>query len=123
MTGQPKLILRLEGLALFAAGLAAFVYLNQSVWIFAGVFFVPDISIAGYLAGPKVGSTFYNILHTTIWPLLLAIFGVLYGELFAQALAFIWLAHIGFDRALGYGLKYPSAFGDTHLGRIGGPVK
>jgi hypothetical protein len=25
----------------------------------------------------------------------------------------IWLAHIGFDRALGYGLKYSSGFGVT----------
>jgi hypothetical protein len=34
-------------------------------------------------------------------------------------IAMIWLAHIGFDRALGYGLKYASGFGFTHLGRIG----
>ena len=33
--------------------------------------------------------------------------------------ALIWAAHIGFDRALGYGLKYPTSFGETHLGRIG----
>ena len=36
-----------------------------------------------------------------------------------QALALIWIAHIGLDRALGYGLKYATGFGDTHLGRIG----
>jgi hypothetical protein len=37
----------------------------------------------------------------------------------AGPLALIWLAHIGIDRALGYGLKYASGFGFTHLGRIG----
>jgi hypothetical protein len=35
------------------------------------------------------------------------------------SLATIWIAHIGFDRALGYGLKYGSGFTHTHLGRIG----
>ena len=37
----------------------------------------------------------------------------------AVAVALIWLAHIGIDRALGYGLKYEAGFGFTHLGRIG----
>jgi hypothetical protein len=119
ITGQPKLILRLEGLVLFAASLAAFLYLKQSVWIFAGLFLVPDLSMAAYLAGQKPGAIVYNIFHTTVGPLLLAIYGVLSGELFAQVLASIWLAHIGIDRAIGYGLKYPSDFCDTHLGRIG----
>ena len=119
ITGQLKLILRLEGLVLFAAGLAAFLYLKQSVWLFAGLFLVPDFSMAAYLAGPKPGAIVYNIFHTTIGPLLLAIYGVLFGELFAQVLASVWLAHIGIDRAVGYGLKYPSDFRDTHLGRIG----
>ena len=36
-----------------------------------------------------------------------------------QAAALIWIAHIGLDRALGYGLKYATGFGDTHLGHIG----
>jgi hypothetical protein len=123
ITGQPKLILRLEGLVLFAAGLAAFLHLKQSVWIFAGLFLVPDLSMAAYLAGPKPGAIVYNIFHTTIGPLLLAIYGVLFGELFAQVLASVWLAYIGLDRAVGYGLKYATAFKDTHLGHIGGPAK
>jgi hypothetical protein len=119
ITGLPKLILRLEGLVLFAAGLAAFLYLKQSVWIFVGLFLVPDLSMAAYLSGPKPGAIVYNVFHTTIGPLLLAIYGVLFGELFAQVLASVWLAHIGLDRAVGYGLKYSSGFRDTHLGRIG----
>ena len=119
ITGQPKLILRLEGLILFVAGLAVFLYLKQSVWIFAGLFLVPDLSMAAYLAGPKLGAIVYNIFHATIAPLLLAISGVWFGDLLAQALASVWLAHIGLDRAIGYGLKYPSDFRDTHLGRIG----
>ena len=119
ISGGPKLLLRLEGLVLFAAGLAAFFYLKQSVWIFAGLILVPDLSMAAYFAGPKPGAIAYDIFHTTIGPLLLAIYGVLFGELFAQVLASVWLAHIGLDRALGYGLKYANDFRDTHLGRIG----
>lgn len=120
ISGGPKLLLRLEGLVLFTAGLAAFLYLKQSVWIFAGLFLVPDLSMAAYFAGPRPGAIVYNIFHTTILPLLLAIYGVLFGEPFAQVLASVWLAHIGLDRAIGYGLKYVTDFKDTHLGRIAG---
>ena len=120
ISGGPKLLLKLEGLMLFAAGLAAFLYLNQSFWIFAGLLLVPDLSMVAYFAGPKPGAIAYNIFHTTVGPLLLAIFGVLSDEILAQVLASIWLAHIGIDRALGFGLKYSTDFKDTHLGRIGG---
>ena len=118
-TGQPKLFLRLEGHALFAASLAAFIYLKQSYWIFAALFLVPDLCLAFYFIGPRRGAVVYNICHSTIGPWLLAIYGVLAGELFAQVIASVWVAHIGFDRVIGYGLKYPSDFRDTHLGRIG----
>ena len=47
-------------------------------------------------------------------------FGVLAGRPIYISLGLIWFAHIGFDRMMGFGLKYPTRFGDTHLGRIGG---
>ena len=105
---------------MFAEGLTAFLYLKQSVWIFAGLFLVPDLGMAAYFAGPKPGAPVYNIFHTTIGLLLLAVYGVLSGELFAQVLFSIWLANIGLDRAIGSGLVYATDFRDTHLGRIGG---
>lgn len=123
ISGGPKHLLRVEGLVLFGAGLAAFFYLKQSVWVFAGLFLAPDLSMAAYFAGPKPGAIAYNIFHSTIGPLLLAIFGVIWGDLFVQVVSCIWLAHIGLDRALGYGLKYASDFRDTHLGRIGRTAK
>lgn len=87
-------------------------------WIlFAALFLVPDVSFVGYLAGPRVGAATYNALHSYAGPLLLAGVFVLTGR--PAAIPLIWLAHVGFDRALGYGLKYDSAFGETHLGRIG----
>ena len=44
--------------------------------------------------------------------------GVLADSGLPVQLALIWLGHIGMDHALGYGLKYPTAFGDTHLQRV-----
>ncbi|WP_373505969.1 DUF4260 domain-containing protein [Aestuariivirga sp.] len=117
--GIPRLILRLEGLALLAAGIIAFSTTGQSWWLSAILFLVPDLSFAAYLFGPRVGAMGYNLLHSTVLPLTLGIAGFLVSSPVAMAVAAIWLSHIGFDRALGYGLKYPTAFHDTHLGRIG----
>lgn len=68
ISGGPKHLLRVEGLVLFGAGLAAFFYLKQSVWVFAGLFLAPDLSMAAYFAGPKPGAIAYNIFHSTIGP-------------------------------------------------------
>ena len=75
----------------------------------------------GYLAGPRIGAIAYNAFHILVWPALLLVAGLYSGEILAVQVAAIWIAHIAIDRALGYGLKLPSGFGDTHLGRIGKP--
>ena len=72
-----------------------------------------------YLRDPRFGAAAYNVAHAYALALPLALFGFLAGRPAVLAVALIWIAHIGFDRALGYGLKYPTGFGDTHLGRIG----
>jgi hypothetical protein len=119
--GQPRAWLCAEGMV--ALAVAATLYsLSDSSWlIFAVLFFTPDVSFLGYVAGPRIGSYTYNAVHSYVGPLAACLVLVL-----AQApvgLPLIWLAHIGLDRALGYGLKYPTAFQDTHLGRIGGRRK
>jgi hypothetical protein len=114
----PHLLLRAEGLALFAAALAVFLDRDYSLLLAALVFLAPDLSFAGYLAGPRIGSYAYNALHTTVGPLVLGTVGILADERLATEVALVWLGHIGVDRALGYGLKYPSAFKDTHLERV-----
>jgi hypothetical protein len=60
----------------------------------------------------------YNVAHATVGPIALAVVGVLADTDSCVQLAPIWLAHIGIDRLLGYGLKYPAAFQDTHLQRV-----
>ena len=72
-----------------------------------------------YLIGPRAGAFVYNLAHTYALALPLALAGFFLGSALASTLALIWVAHIGLDRMLGYGLKYQSSFGDTHLGRIG----
>jgi hypothetical protein len=119
VTGAVRILLRVEGAG--AAVLLAVLYARtgEPWWLFAVLFLTPDISFAGYLAGPRMGAAVYNAAHVTIGPAVLGATSLLAGWPLGVALALIWGAHIGFDRALGYGLKYPTRFGDTHLGRIG----
>jgi hypothetical protein len=118
-TGVPKLLLRFEGMALFTLASAGFAFTGSSWWLYAALFFVPDVSFAAYGAGPKPGAVVYNALHSTIGPALLAGIGFIVDSPILLGVAAIWAAHIGFDRMLGYGLKYATGFNDTHLGRIG----
>lgn len=83
------------------------------------MFLAPDFSFVGYLGGARTRAIAYNAAHTLIGPLLLATAGLLLPFYILTPLALIWVAHIGFDRLLGYGLKYAAGFGFTHLGRIG----
>ena len=114
----PLLLLRLEGLTLFGAALVVYLWRDYSLLLALVAFLAPDLSFAGYLAGPRIGAYAYNALHTMVGPLVLGAAGLLADERLAIALALIWLGHIGFDRALGYGLKYETAFKDTHLERV-----
>ena len=118
-TGRVRWLLRLEGLALLS-GAAALYWRAGGDWrLSAALFLAPDLSFAGYLAGPRVGAAAYDTMHSTVAPLLLAAAGIALAQPLATMTALIWLAHVGFDRALGYGLKYGRGFGFTHLGRIG----
>jgi Domain of unknown function (DUF4260) len=114
----PKLLLRAEGVAIFAAALAVYLDRDYSLLLAALLLLAPDLSFAGYAAGPRVGAVVYNAVHTTVPPLALGAVGVVTDTRLAVEIALVWLAHIGVDRALGYGLKYPSAFKDTHLQRV-----
>lgn len=111
--------LRAEGLAVLLAALAAYGLSGASWLLFAALLLVPDLAMAGYLAGTRVGAVTYNLAHLYLWPALLLVLWAAGLAEWALAPALVWVAHIGMDRALGYGLKEPDAFQHTHLGWIG----
>lgn len=114
-----RIWLRLEGLFFAIISIAIyFVFLKGSWGYFFLLFFLPDISILGYLVSPRFGARCYNMFHTKVFPFLVLIGGWLLGHSFSMWIALIWLAHIGIDRAFGFGLKYPTTFKDTHLQRL-----
>jgi hypothetical protein len=115
---KPKLLLQIEGAAVL---FAACILYQQSpgTWLWFGLlFFIPDFSMLGYVANKKVGAAVYNLAHTYMAPFLLLLILWLGGRTSDVWLALIWFAHIGFDRLIGYGLKYETAFKDTHLQRV-----
>jgi Domain of unknown function (DUF4260) len=118
VSGGLKTVLRLEGLAYLAIAVLIYAMLRGSWLTFAILFFAPDVAFLAYLAGPRAGAIAYNILHSTIGPIALAFLGKALNMPDLWFISAIWLAHAGFDRMLGYGLKYTSGFKDTHLGRL-----
>jgi hypothetical protein len=115
---MPRLLLRLEGTVIFAAATALYFHQDHAWWLYVVLALAPDLSMVGYAAGTRVGALSYNTVHTYALPVTLAAAGVLAGANGLVAVSLIWIAHIGADRALGYGLKYPTDFKDTHLQRI-----
>ncbi len=114
----PGTLLRLEGGALCGTAIALYVHEGFGALAFAALILAPDLSMLGYLVGGRAGPLLYDVVHFEAWPLVLGTIGVLSGAPVAVQVALIWLAHVGVDRLLGYGLKYPSAFSDTHLQRV-----
>ena len=104
---------------LIAATAVYFTGTDAPWWLYAALFFAPDVSFAAYLAGPKAGAIAYNAVHTYALPAVLALAWLATGSPWLVWTALVLAAHIGFDRMLGYGLKHASDFRDTHLGRIG----
>lgn len=120
VTGTPRTLLRLEGVAVLIASVFAYGVLGTSWWEFALLVLVPDLALVAYAGGPRIGAMFYNALHTYSGPV--AVGALAFAQVIperAGPMCLIWVAHIAMDRALGLGLKFPSAFQSTHLGRIG----
>jgi hypothetical protein len=101
-----------------AAAIAVYFHEGYPWWLFLALILAPDLSMIGYAAGLRVGAATYNAAHTYAFPVVLAAIGLIAGAEIAAEVGLIWLAHIGIDRAIGYGLKYPTGFKDTHLQRV-----
>lgn len=114
----PRVLLRAEGVAVAVAAIALYFHADYPWWLLVALVLVPDLSIAGYVLGPTIGATIYDAAHTYALPVALAAIGVIADAEAAVQLGLILFAHIGVDRAIGYGLKYPTGFKDTHLQRV-----
>ena len=120
-TGGVRLLLRAEGLVLLAGALVAYGQFGAGWGFFAVIFLLPDLAFLAYLASPRSGALAYNATHSTIGPMAATAFGALAGSPLMLATGLVWAAHVGLDRALGFGLKYAEGFSTTHLGHIGRP--
>jgi hypothetical protein len=122
VAGTPRLILRLEGAALLIASVYLYSKTGMSWWLLVVLALAPDLSLGAYIfGGPRIGAIVYNAAHSLIGPLALGLGGFLLPSFDLIAIALIWLAHIGADRMVGYGLKYDEGFAFTHLGRVNWP--
>jgi hypothetical protein len=117
--GTVLLFLRLEGLAVAAVTVALYARTGASWWLFAALFLAPDLSMLGYLVSSCWGARCYNAIHSYVTPATLGLCALLFHADGLLPFALIWGCHIGVDRLMGYGLKYPAGFGWTHLGRLG----
>jgi hypothetical protein len=114
----PNVLLRAEGLTVAVAAVVVYFYADHPWWLFAVLVLAPDLAMVGYLAGPVAGAAVYDAAHTYVLPVALATIGLVGDVELAVQVGLIWLVHIGVDRSLGYGLKYPTGFRDTHLQRV-----
>lgn len=114
----PHLLLRLEGLTIFIGAIALYASQGYSGVAFALLLLVPDVSAGGYLVNPRIGALVYNLIHSYPLPALLITLGLALSAPVAIQVGLIWFAHIGMDRLAGYGLKYATAFKDTHFQRV-----
>ncbi len=115
----PRALLRVEGACIFGTTIWAYWRLGQSWWTFAGLLLLPDLGMAGYLLNTKAGAALYNTVHTETPPVLLLCAAWAQKNHIVAGVALCWLAHIGMDRMMCYGLKYGDGFGHTHLGLSG----
>ncbi len=116
VTGAPRRWLRLEAAVVLVGSLVAFSTTREQWWLVPLLLFLPDLLMVGYLGGTRLGAHLYNLAHATPLPALVVLLGWWQDRPLLLALGLVWLAHIGMDRLLGYGLKYDDHFQHTHLG-------
>jgi Domain of unknown function (DUF4260) len=114
----PRVLLHAEGIAVAIAAIALYFHAGYPWWLFIALVLAPDLSMVGYLLGSSTGAAAYDAAHTYALPVALGAVGLIVGAETAVQVGLIWLTHIAVDRALGYGLKYPTGFKHTHLQRV-----
>lgn len=115
---DPVALQRLEGLALFVGATWAWLALGGPWWLIPALFLLPDLSMLGYLGGPRLGAALYNLVHSYMLGGAVLALGLLLQAPPLDFAGLLLLLHGGADRALGYGLKLRDGFRDTHLGQL-----
>jgi hypothetical protein len=118
MLTKPRWLLHLEGAAIFVSAIFLYRAGHFSWGLLALLFLAPDLFMLGYLIDAKWGAAFYNLVHTNAGPVALLLISFVLPAPQLTPFGLIWLAHLGFDRMLGFGLKYPTFFKDTHLQHV-----
>lgn len=114
----PRVLLHLEGAVVATVAVVLYVWDGHPWWLLLVLALAPDLSMVAYALGPRAGAIAYDAAHTYALAVPLAAIGLLADAEGAVAVGLVWLTHIGVDRAIGYGLKYPTRFRDTHLQRV-----
>ena len=114
-----KNLLKLEELFMFALSIFLFGQLEFAWWWYPLLLFAPDLSMIGYLVSSQIGAMAYNFVHHKAVGISLFVAGTWLANPPLQLAGVILFGHSSMDRILGYGLKYPDAFQNTHLGMIG----
>jgi len=118
MFTNPRILLHAEGAVVFLIALLSYQYIHASWLLFLALILAPDLFMLGYLLNVRVGAAIYNAVHFYAGPLLFLAFSVFTHRPFLMPYGLIWTAHLGMDRMLGFGLKYPTGFKDTHLQHV-----
>jgi hypothetical protein len=111
-------MLRVEGLITMIIALVAAIYCKTHWLLILALFFTFDITLLGYKINPRIGAIMYNIGHTLSLPLPLLMLGIILQVPLLISICLLWIGHIGYDKMLGFGLKYPEKFEDTYLQHV-----
>lgn len=112
-------VLHFEGVVIFLVATWAYFALVDGPWpAYLLLLLAPDLSMVGYLRGPRLGAWTYNLVHTEALALTGIAVGIALDQRSVLLAGLVLSAHIGMDRAAGYGLKFPTHFKDTHLQRL-----
>jgi len=114
-----KNLLKLEEAFMFGLSIFLFSKLDYAWWWYPVLILAPDLSMIGYLLNTRIGALTYDFIHHKGLGIALWILGVVISNQLLQLIGLILFGHSSMDRALGYGLKYPDSFHNTHLGKIG----
>jgi len=115
-----KNLIALEEIAMFALAVAGCYYqpLSFKWWLWPVLFLLPDLGMIGYVISPEVGAITYNLFHHKLVAVVVFLVGYSTNNAQIMLAGLILFGHSSFDRALGYGLKFPDSFKHTHLGSL-----